>query len=476
MSNARLSPIQVAAWARAEHRKRQDSGSTDSILLPAGAIQPFARRMLAQGITDIRQVLLIDTEDWDLDSYEHQIWRDASQLGCSISRLYVTPHMGFASALLRKQLVRDAEAGLVARCVPLSQLPAETQSISLRETWTLDHTTIVTRISAESQADAARLWSVSERTADLEAADRQWALLWESATPSLSAAPNLEEPLVASADLIHEVAQVLCTSNHVDPHGCSWYHSAWQYMRILDLVSTPSWHSAFYERELQNCFMERPNATVLISGTADYSVLAFVIAAARAVDAHPAVHVIDLCDTPLFACLWYAKRTGIRIYTARESIFNISTLSPDSVDVVCTDAFLTRFPPAEARNVVTHWARLLRSGGHVVTTIRCHSKAQSLRNEEHAVQQFRVRAQDRARGWSPFLKRTPIEIAELAETYARKMKSNDLSETDDETTLLTSFGFVSQFSELVSVPGELYPTVYFRTHATLAKQGEATNV
>ena len=46
-----------------------------------------------------------------------------------------------------------------------------------------------------------------------------------------------------------------CHIDYVDEeNGCSWYHSAWAYLRLLDCVSAPQWHESNYRNSIINCF------------------------------------------------------------------------------------------------------------------------------------------------------------------------------------------------------------------------------
>ena len=88
--------------------------------------------------------------------------------------------------------------------------------------------------------------------------------------------------------------------------SCRWYHSVWQYLRILDCVSSPQWHQSFYEKEivasLASC---KTHISILISGTADYSLLYLivnVIKKYKSPEQNVSIDVVDLCETPLQIC------------------------------------------------------------------------------------------------------------------------------------------------------------------------------
>ena len=307
-------------------------------------------------------------------------------------------------------------------------------------------------------------WTVSIREADVRNAMTSWNQVWTLANETGEETPlDLEEPLVLTADLLHGVAPVLCTSDHIDKSGCHWYHGTWQYLRLLQLVSTPTWHHEFYRAELANALTQCDSANALITGTADYSMLAYLAEAARQAETRTCFHVLDQCATPLFACRWYAKRADIDIVAHEEDIFHFEPGSDNAgFDILCTDAFLTRFTGVTPKKVLEKWFNLLKPGGRLVTTVRVHQQALTARDPEAAVRDFRDRAVERAKRWEPFLHKSAVEIGEAAEVYARTMQSHPIGDEAEIRSLLESSGFEIATAQLGEVPGELYPTIYLR--------------
>ncbi len=173
------------------------------------------------------------------------------------------------------------------------------------------------------------------------------------------------------------------TSTHAQ--SCEWYHGAWQHLRALDCVSAPQWHEEFYSREFINaarianeCF------SVLISGTADYSILYLLINALKYSKKRIEIDIVDLCDTPIKICEWYIDRfreeaKGIQDnFSFHEYRSNIALFDRGKkYDLICSDAFLTRFSSDETKSVVNKWRQLLYDGGRVVTTVRHYSDYKS---------------------------------------------------------------------------------------------------
>lgn len=141
---------------------------------------------------------------------------------------------------------------------------------------------------------------------------------------------------------------------------CSWYHGFWQYLRLFGLASSPGRHGRFFRDVLAPMNGRR----VLVSGCADYAMLAQVIGACPDSE----IGVVDLCETPLHLCRWYAESSARTVITYNADILDWRT--PETFDLVCSHSFLSRFPGARRPDLVSQWRRLLKPGGKVVTTTR----------------------------------------------------------------------------------------------------------
>jgi hypothetical protein len=305
-------------------------------------------------------------------------------------------------------------------------------------------------------------WTVTSGSSPVAEALAHYEALWACAnTPEqVPTSLSLEEPLVESATTIAAVAPVLCVGDHIDDQDCSWYHGAWQYLRLLDLVSTPSWHHEFYSTALRRA-LDNGARTVCITGTADYSVLAYVLdaIAVSKVDAH--VTVVDKCHTALFAAQWYAKRKKVKITTIAEDVVEFAHNHLAQFDIVTTDAFLTRFRDSDVVTVLKAWREMLSTDGQVITTIRAHMESPRVQTDEEAIRGFRERARTRWSRWEPFIQIPSSTISEYAEIYARRMVSNPIGSEAAISKLLAS-QFAIRFKALADVPGELFPTRYMR--------------
>jgi hypothetical protein len=446
-----------------DHRARQDGGDPGVVHIPDSILPEMHRAAGSSLESKALQIVPFHADRWNPDAFEHLVWRQVAAGGRTVERLYVAPHRGVATDVLERQLDLDAAAGVRTFVTFVTALPEDMQGAVGAGLWLLDDETVV---SAEPATDGiSDGWTVSQRPTDVNAAKDTWDIMVdvaEHADEAVAAALALEEPLVLSADLVSGVADILCSGDHVAPEGCSWYHGTWQYLRLLDMVSTPTWHSSFYLDSLAEVLRRRPTARVLVTGTADYSMFAYVDMGAASVDASPAITVLDLCTTPLFACRWYAKRVGRDVNTVSEDIFSFgeSASQRGAWDVITTDAFITRFTSEQCGRIVQLWFDLLTPGGTLVTTIRIHGRTAKGRDDETAAHDFGVRARKRAERWQPFLDCSPEQIAARAERYARRMVSSDLGSEVDVLQALEGVGFNVAKKQLAEVPGELHPTTY----------------
>jgi SAM-dependent methyltransferase len=241
------------------------------------------------------------------------------------------------------------------------------------------------------------------------------------------------EPLSESAPLAWTLAPRLCRVDPVTGENCAWEHGPWQYLRLLGLLTSPTLHQDFYHA----CLAELRPARVLISGSADYSMLA----QAAAVLPNAEFTVVDRCETPLALNRWYAARAKTRISTWCGDVLEFQSDQP--FDLVCTHAFFSYFPPARRPALVAAWCRVLRPGGAVVTVNRLRPRA----TETPAifapadVQTYRAAALQAAKRASPGLPIGPAVIADAAEQLARRQRSYGLRSTEDVRVLLESGGF-----------------------------------
>ena len=185
--------------------------------------------------------------------------------------------------------------------------------------------------------------------------------------------------LLESSDLMESWSRVICQTKSEggmeqwakdqkvpEANTCSWYHGTWQYLRLLDMVAVPGWHSDFYMEALSSLLKKKPTADVLISAAADFGMLATLHLAVEAAGATPNIVVYDICETPLKSCQWYADRNGFPIKTCRGNLIT-GNVPEAPFDLIVTDEFLTVLKSEYKPLITKRWKELLKPGGSVVT-------------------------------------------------------------------------------------------------------------
>lgn len=280
---------------------------------------------------------------------------------------------------------------------------------------------------------------------------------------------KLHQRLVSSAGVMELLANEHCQGSYLDKENCGWYHASWQYLRILDMVSTPDWHSDFYRDRIQQAKSHMSPRRVLICGTADYGILAHLIAAISPTELERyEIVVLDLCDTPLKICDWFADQIHVNIQTISGNAFELA-FRDDWFGLVLTDAFLTRFPWKEKRKVVSEWHRVLAPGGSVITTARVEEgrHRQRLAPDRASIENFVSRAREEATKRALFMPRTPEQVEKMARTYAEHIVSFPTSR-GEVRSLFERVAMDFQL-EVVNTHGEFRPTDYAQIVATKRK-------
>lgn len=177
-----------------------------------------------------------------------------------------------------------------------------------------------------------------------------------------------EEPLNLSAPLARRMAEGLCQKDPDSGEDCSWYHGLWQDLRLIGLAASPEHQAEFYLSAFGKLGQRHSRPRVLISGAADYSILAHVLWACRDNGFEPDITVLDRCPTPLHFNAWYAERCDCEVQTMRGNILDFSPA--ESFDAICSHSFIGQFAPGLRPVLVQKWHALLRPGGTVIAVNR----------------------------------------------------------------------------------------------------------
>ncbi len=421
-------------------------------------------------------------EGWNPNSAYFKEARSAvSNKNIDITRLLILPHLHY----MREQTLYDhwdldRQAGITVEFSVLGK-----EILDLLELFSLtkgtldfgiwDNQIVSWYVSPTNIEEETPQWIISNRDVDIELGKKIRNLLMSqdliNSTPRQAQAKfALTEPLLQSAPMSDMFADFLCEGSHIDDENCIWYHKAWQYLRILDLVSTPSWHSEFYLGNMIRSVDSNKKQRILISGTADYSTLAYVLEAFRKKTRSLEIVVLDLCQTPLHLCKWYAAKENFEIQTVHENLLNYKPR--EGFDFIVADAFLTRFDDEMKRAIVDKWNDLLNPEGRVVTTIRTLDNRGNgpIKASISEYESFAETAYNLSVIWRDFVQKKPEYIKDLALNYAKRIDSWSL----DRPSVLTLFkeaGFRIERSDSNAVKGEMKSTIYLEIIAVKLEKG-----
>jgi hypothetical protein len=261
------------------------------------------------------------------------------------------------------------------------------------------------------------------------------------------------ELLLESAPLMFEWSQSECTRKATggmeewaktertassDALACDWYHGTWQLLRLLNMVAVPPWYS-FYQGALTAALAATPEPRVLISACADYGMLATLHAAMIESKASPKIVVVDICETPLRACRWYADRFGLQIQCHKDNLLTSSALRAHGFDVIVTDEFLTVIKNPDKPIIAQRWRQLLAPGGVLVTTAMMGGGTTPVLREQYA-EKARRAWQERPT-WFSRLKLDVTELVQLCRRFAQFHNRFMISSESEVRQVLEGFDF-----------------------------------
>lgn len=166
-----------------------------------------------------------------------------------------------------------------------------------------------------------------------------------------------EKILPRSSALGLELAPKFCSPD------CRAYHSVWGFLRMFGNLKAVSVDHEFLLTALEQTIRSGARR-VLISGSADHGILAYVLHAFDKVGAAPDVVVIDVCPTPLEICADYASAVGHKITTKCVNALNFEA---EPFDLVVAHNFLNFFSTEDREVLVRRWFDILKPQGSVVS-------------------------------------------------------------------------------------------------------------
>ena len=259
-----------------------------------------------------------------------------------------------------------------------------------------------------------------------------------------------EEPLLESAPLAWRLAPQFCGKDPESDDNCSWYHRIWQFLRIMGLASSATQRREFYQQAVVEFLAGCDAPRILIAGTADYAMLAQLLAVLRERGPQASITVMDLCETPLHLNRWYAARLGWSIETMRSNLLDYAP--PGAFDLVCTDSVLSRFEPSKWPALAANWHALLRPAGILVTSsrLRPDDGPGKIGFASDQIVAFEQAVLSIATEKRELLGIDPRELAQHAGLYARRQFNYPVRSLEQVERLLGNAGFA--FEQLTVAP------------------------
>ena len=241
------------------------------------------------------------------------------------------------------------------------------------------------------------------------------------------AAETVDEPLAESALQMRRWAAACCPASAA---SCEAYHGLWPYLRLMGLDWTLGGHGPLFLRHTAEWARDhlarggaRP-ARVLVSGSADYSMLAHVLQATREAGLPVAVTVVDQCETPLRMSQWYAQREGFQDLTlAHAEVFGFRPAQP--FDLIITSSFFGYFTPGQRLALFQRYADMFAPGGWLVFSnrLRPSPEDQTVGFSESQAEALVERVRALAPDLPPAVRLPTEELADLARGYTRLVRS-----------------------------------------------------
>jgi hypothetical protein len=178
---------------------------------------------------------------------------------------------------------------------------------------------------------------------------------------------EIAEPLAISAPIAYALAGSTCRPGE-SAKDCRAYHALWQYLRLSNVTRTVRSDGPLFVAAASRRARAGRLRRVLICGTADYSMLAYLGHSARIAGVATSFDILDRCSTTLYLNDWYAKRVGL---TARMICSDALSFQPDeSYDLICTHSFLAWLDYHERPQIIKRWHDWLCEDGEVAFSNR----------------------------------------------------------------------------------------------------------
>jgi len=255
--------------------------------------------------------------------------------------------------------------------------------------------------------------------------------------------------------------------------SCNWYHSTWQFLRLLNMVAVPDWYP-FYVETITEVLLENPNAKVFVSACADYGMLAKLHEAMEEYQlqtgqkCNPQITIVDICLTPLQNAKWYADNASIKLETLVCDNIILGNFPESEYDLIITDEFLSVIKDDLKQAVVDKWKYLLKPGGCIVTTAMEGEPTTSEKREFYAQKARKLIGQNPHLFPDTFKQEDFEKVMQQTDKFATLHTRHMIQNREQLAHLFRNFNYLQM--DIVETPGEcVNPTFSYQIIAELDK-------
>jgi len=263
------------------------------------------------------------------------------------------------------------------------------------------------------------------------------------------------QPLTFSPSLIPAAREAYDLAHRHCPNAiggdCTWYHSAWLYLRALGVVKSAGGHATFLHDQLTAMGRKRGAQRVLVSGAADDATVLIAIAAFRDASTPLDLTLIDRCETPLALSRWSAGHAESSLQTYHTDVLGFEARP---FDVIIANSFLAFVHETARPQLFARWSTLLEPGGTLLLTNRLRPGAapSGVGFTTQQADRFCAETAAQAREHRAELDVDPAELERMAHEYVRRLMGFPLATIQELEALLAYAGFAIEHVD-VAVAG-----------------------
>jgi len=396
--------------------------------------------------------------------------KTAKKEGITIIRVYILPtYESLFSEELEKNILKDEENNIKTYVAFYKEIP----KVAIRDfgIWDDEVLCLIDTIDIEEAKSEVRGCLFSKDQSDLNNAKYwkneilKYSYEGKEIIERTKEISHEKHFLLKTIKLSETYSKMFCKGSYIDKNSCAWYHGSWQYLRILNLVSTPFWHNDFYKLNIKREINTKNVDKILISGTADYAMLQHVHEALKDHN-NIEIYILDICRTPLEICRWYRDiyMKNFTVIFLDKDIFK-TDFKDEIFDIIVTDAFLTRFHEEDRKKIIGEWWRILKHNGVVITSIRLNANDEEvpIKGKKIDVDYYTQKTRKRLQQFGLLLKPIEKSIINKSKIYAENIISYPLSNENEIQELFNNFNLEINVSK---TEGELIDqTIYAKTVA-----------